>query len=56
MWQHSAAGCLIVDKKFKLKKGHNSENKNALLIVSLNSMDWSLDGEHILQVSSEYLQ
>ena len=38
-----------------LKKGHNSE-KNAIWIVSLDSMDCALDSEHILRVSSKYLQ
>ena len=42
--QRSAVECLIEDKK--LKKGHNSE-KNAFRIVSLDSMNCSLDSEHI---------
>ena len=46
---------MIEDKKSKTKNGHNSE-KNAFLTVSLDSMDSSLDSEHILRVSSKYLQ
>ena len=38
------------------KKGHNSEKKRAFWIVSLDRMDCSLDSEHILQVSSKFLQ
>ena len=31
-------------------------HKNVFLIVSLDSMDCSLDSEHILRVSSKFLQ
>ena len=55
--QPSTVGCLIEDKKSKSKKGHNSAKRMHFefspLIVS---MDFSLDGEHILGVSSKYLQ
>ena len=47
----SAVACLIDDKKFKSKKQHNSKKKNR--IVSLDSMDCSLDSEHILPVSNK---
>ena len=49
-------GCGVLDrgKKSNSKQGHNSEKENAFWIVSLDSMDGSLDNVHILWVS--YLQ
>ena len=40
-------GCLIEDKMSMSKKGHNSEI-NAFWIVSLDSLDRSLDSYYIL--------
>ena len=44
-------GCLREGKKSKVEKGHNSEKKKkkCILNVSLESMDCSLDSEHILK-------
>ena len=43
--QRSAVGCLKEDKKSKSQKGHNS--LDAFRIVSLNSMDCSLDSKQV---------
>ena len=43
---------VLENNKSKSKKGHNSEKKNTLKIVSLDSMDCSLDSEHIFLVSN----
>ena len=46
----------VLDKMFKSNEGHNSEKKKAFRLVSLDSMDCFLDSDHILWVSSKYLQ
>ena len=53
--QRSAVGCLIEEKESKSKTGHNSA-RNAFSIVPLDSIDYPLESEHILRVSSKYLQ
>ena len=45
-----------VKKKSKLKKGHNSEKKNAFCIVCVDSIGCYLDSENIFRVSSKYLR
>ena len=54
--QRLAVGCLIEDKKSKSKKEHNSEKKKIILNCLLSSMNCAWDSEHILKVSSKYLQ
>ena len=53
--QRSAVVFLIEDKKSKSKRGIILK-KDAFWIVSLDSMDCSLDSEHILRLPSRYLR
>ena len=46
---------LIEEKMSKSKRGHKSE-KDAFYIVSIDSMNCSLDSEHIPRVLSKYIQ
>ena len=51
-----ALGCGVLEKSLSKKRGIILKKKNAFRIVSFDSMDCCLDSEHILRVSSKYIQ